>query len=444
MKSVFSLLNSFLKACSVIALVFILSSCAGVVNVQTQINAHAVGGRYDQALASLEDPSKYGENNRLLYLFDKGLILQMAGRYSDSAGVFEESKRTYDELYTRSISKNAESWLWNDYALPYRGEDFERVMVNILEAVDYAALGKIDEAIVEARDVNNVLNLINGQYDSSQKNVYRDDAFARLLMGILYEAGGKLNDAVISYKSSLKTYERDYLKSYGTPIPRLLKENLLAAAEKFGDRNIAEFRTAFAGIEYTSWDDKQNLGEIYFIEYQGLSPVKVSQQIPVPLPDGIVTQIAFPRYEERSRNFRPTVISATGFDGGVTYNENTELGEDIGAIAVKNLADRKIRVIAKSALRAGAKYVAERALEQRAEKNSGEGAAFLVKLAGSVYNIFSEQADLRCWQTLPGQIRIGRLLLKPGDYDLKAGNKNLEHLTLAAGEKRFFLFRTIP
>ncbi len=426
-----------------LAFVLTLSSCAGVIAFSPQVNNFAVSGRYTEALQLLDDPSKYGVNNYLLFLLDKGLVLHLAGRYKESIDVFEEAKLKYDELYTQSVSKNAASWLWNDYALPYRGEDFERVMLNVFQALNFAVMGKIDDALVEARDVDSILNAINDQYSPDQKNAYRQDAFARFLMGILYESAGKLNDAVISYQLSVKAYENDYRKNYATVTPQILKENLLAAAEKFGARDLEEYRNSFLATVYVPWDEKQKKGEIFFIEYQGLSPVKIPLQIPIPLPDGYISQISFPRYEKRFKDSVAMRISASTLGGGVVYSNASQLGEDIAAIAVKNLDDRRIRVIAKTVVRATGKYLSERILENNIKRRHGEGAASVFKIVGSIYNLISQQTDLRSWQTLPAEIRLGRLILEPGDYDIAAGNRNLGQVHLAAGDKKFFIVRTI-
>lgn len=423
-------------------MVVVLSSCAGVNKISPQINDLAVGGRYGQALQILENPQKYGNNNRLLFLLDKGLVLHFAGRYEESISVFEEAKLKYEELYTQSLTKHAGSWLWNDYALPYQGEDFERVMVNVFQALNFAVLGKIDEALVEARDVDSVLNLINDQYPSDQKNVYRQDAFARLLMGILYESAGNINDAVISYKLSLQAYANDYQKNYGTAAPLILKENFLAVAERFGDRDFDKYQAVFGNIDYVSFGLKQKKGEIVVVEYQGISPFKIPVEIPIPLPDGYISKMAFPRYQKRHNDFLALALSASALDGGLVYSNESQLGEDISAIAVKNLDDRKVRVIAKAIVRMAGKYAAEKALEKHVDKQHGQMAADFVRIVGSLYNFFSEQADLRSWQTLPAQIAIGRLILEPGEYELTAGEKKLGKVRLAAGEKKFFIVRT--
>lgn len=430
------------RIATLIASVFVLSSCAGVINVQPQVNGLAIAGRFDQALQVLDDPAKYGKNNRLLFLLDKGLVLHMAGRYKESTSVFEDAKLEYDQLYTESISKISASWLWNDYALPYRGEDFERVMLNIFEAMNFAAVGDIEGALVEARNVDSVLNALNQQYDEKHQNVYRDDAFAQLLMGIFYEADGNLNDALICYRRSWKVYERDYKKRYGTETPLILKENLLAAAEKFGDFDLAQYRRNFADVNYVGWDEKKKKGEIIVIEYAGLSPLKLPTQIPVPLPGGYASQITFPKYQKRDIDIPLTTVSVAAVEGGQQYSQSVELGEDIAAIAVKNLDDRKIRVMAKAILRPAGKYLLERGLEYSLEKDHGKGTASVMKYAGTLYNMVSERPDLRSWQTLPAQIRIARVLVPPGEYTVSTGVDSFGSVTLSAGEKKFLIVRT--
>ncbi|MEK7098109.1 MAG: hypothetical protein AAB906_04650, partial [Patescibacteria group bacterium] len=272
---------------------------------------------------------------------------------------------------------------------------------------------------------------------------YREDAFARLLMGILYETNGNLNDALISYRLSWQAYDRDYKSHFGTTAPLILKENLLAAAEKFADADLAQYRQVFSDVKFISWDEKKKKSEIIVIEYAGLSPLKLPTQIPIPLPNGYLTQITFPRYQKRASDLTATAITVSSLENGVTFSGASELGEDIEAIAVKNLNDRKIRVMAKAVLRPAGKYLLERGLEYSLRKDHGDGTASVVQYVGSLYNMVSERPDLRSWQTLPAQIRIGRLLLKPGEYELTVGSKNLGSVRLTAGEKKFFIVRTL-
>ena len=242
-------------------------------------------GRYRQAVSFLDSNKKsYGRNNLLLYLLNKGCILHFSGEYRQSIDILEKAKQEYDRLYTKSATGIAGTWLMNEYAAPYRGEDFERVMINIFQALNYSLLDNIEEALVEARDVDLKLRLINNRYGPNEKNAYKEDAFARFFMGILYEAlksNDGYNDAYISYSKALEIYRDDYAKNYNVRPPSLLKENLLAAAE-FMEKSIRRAQKA----------------EVYLIQYNGLLPSKTETTIPIPLPDGYIVSLAFSQYKK--------------------------------------------------------------------------------------------------------------------------------------------------
>jgi hypothetical protein len=66
-----------------------------------------------------------------------------------------------DKLYTKSAVDETYSFLSNDLALKYTGEDFEQVMVDILSALDYMYTGNFKDARIEVKKVNNKINLIS-------------------------------------------------------------------------------------------------------------------------------------------------------------------------------------------------------------------------------------------------------------------------------------------
>ncbi|MCK5581593.1 MAG: hypothetical protein KAJ18_10025 [Candidatus Omnitrophica bacterium] len=426
-------------------LVVCCSSCTTVPAIQPQINSLVIAKRFDRALKVFEDhPQGYSEKNRLLYFLDKGLVLHLAGQYEKSIDELEKAKGKYGLLYTRSITKGVGSWLWNDYTKPYRGEDFERVMVNIFQALNYAMLGDISESLVEARDVDSMVSAINQQYDPGQKNVYKEDAFARMLMGILYEASGSsadLNDAFISYRKAYESYENLYQSHYAVAAPRVLKENLLTLAGWMGKEEFRQYRNKFEDVDFLSLADKQKKAQVYLIHYQGLSPLKYPDSIILLGAKGELIKISFPRYKERIFDEEPKTFLAVSKDGAA-YSAVTELGENISAIAVKNLRQRRSRIIAKSVGRQAAKYFLQKGVKEKIEENHGKDAGDLFQYGAGLVNLYAEQTDIRAWQTLPAQIRIARLLLDPGEYDLSFDGKDIGHAVVKAGHKKFFIIRT--
>ncbi len=446
-----------IKIFAILFVFVLLSSCAtSPINLQPQINSLIVANKPAKVVKLLAaNPNAYGTNNQLLYLLDKSLVLHLAHDYTKSIKVFEETKLKFDELYTHSITKGLGTWVINDYTAPYHGEDFEHVLVNIFQALNFAALDNFVEALVEAREVDSKLWVINSQYAPDQKNVYKEDAFARFLMGILYEANQTPqddNDAFISYRRAAEIYTKDYAANYGLSVPKLLQDNLLAASQFMGPAELREYQRRYPEAEGISLKEKQKKAQVYLIQYNGLIPIKIQSSIAIPLPDGFVARLAFPKYHERFYEIIASQLIAENKKGGRLVSES-ELAQDLAGIAVKNLENRKIRVLAKAALRPAGKYFLERAGEKGIRERYGDDSALGFKIGASLFNLASERADLRSWQSLPAQIRIARLILEPGEYDLSLENFNgddalmeelrLGSLVLKAGQIKFLIVRTV-
>jgi len=448
-------LQRVLSAALLPLFVILLSSCAVSSRYESRLNSLIRKGKPAQADVILGDnPDLYGRKNTLLYLLDKGLVCHFSEDYKKSIAVFEKAKLKFEELYTKSISEGLSSWIINDYAASYRGEDFERIMINVFQSLNYVMLGDLQEALVEARNVDSKLNLLNSRYKPGEKNVYKEDAFARLLMGILYEANKTkegYNDAFISYAKAVEIYENDYALNYRLEVPEILKENVLAAARFFGLTEFYRYRAKYSGVKFFSLEEKAKKAEVFLIQYNGFSPVKEEEILPVVLPDGYVVQVAFPKYKTVSSGTHGARLSAKN-NRNEDFSVITQLGEDISAIAVKNLDNRKVRITAKAIASATGKYLLEKEGEKSINKKYGQDAGKTFKILSSLFNVISSRADLRSWQTLPSQIRIARLLLEPGEYDitvtdLDAQNgalteRSLGKVNLSGGEKKFFVIRS--
>lgn len=447
--------NMFMRAIGVLSLVFLLSSCGALPKSQPQIDALLISNNYGQALDILEqDKNSYRANNELLYFLDKGMLEHLNRDYTRSIETFAKAQQKFDELYTESLTKIAATWVFNDYSAPYHGEDFEHVFINVFQALNYLMLGKYEDAIVEARDVDSKLNAINVQYKADQKNVYKEDAFIRLLMGVLYEAGKTtedINDAYISYTKAAHIYENDYSDNYGLSASLLLKENILTTAKAMGWMEFSRAQEKYPDIKVITLKQKKKKAEVYLIQYNGISPKKIEDSLTIPMLDGNVVKIAFPKYVRRPYGITSSRFIANSSAGKV-FQVSSERVQDVGSIARKNLARRKVRFIAKSALRAAGRYMIEKKQKKNIEKKQGKGAAGWFGFFANIYNVMIEKADLRCWRSLPDEIRIARLLLDPGEYEFMVENFNdsgsnlgafnIKKANLQAGQKLFFMIHT--
>src|SRR5579884_382450 len=398
----------------------LLTACGPSLHHQQLVEQDLLSHRYSDADAVVEKNKKdYGDRNLLLYYLDRGFLLHLAGRYEESNRFFEKATAEVDRLYTQSISTHAGAMLTNDNLLPYEGEDFETVLIHLFSALNYTALGRWDDALVEARQVDDRLNLLNDKY--TQKNVYKEDAFARYLTGILYEARGEFNDAFISYRQAYGAFE-DYKKNYHIQIPSRLGIDLIRTASILHlPEEQEEYKKRFPEAAAIASEKSDRTGEVVVITYEGRSPIKEDYFIDAPVPNGnggvYMVRVALPRFVPRPSKVGS--VEVTFRQGATVLKQRSDLMEDITAIAKKNLEDRIGRISAKAIARATAKYVATRAAEHEAKKRGGEGAEILTGLLANVYSVATEQSDKRSWRTLPSKIRLARLSLPPGQWEVR-------------------------
>ncbi len=91
-------------------------------------------------------------------------------------------------------------------------------MISVLQALNYAQLGKDEDALVEVRRVNERLQ----KMIVDEKKPYEQLAIARYLGGVLYEDQRDWDAAYIDYAKALKLEPR--LGSLAEPLLRLAKQ----------------------------------------------------------------------------------------------------------------------------------------------------------------------------------------------------------------------------
>lgn len=381
-----------------------------------QMRTMLASGRYDAASDYIKGKkdSFYGETNVVLFYMDYLATLHHAKRFKESNAQVEAAARKIEDLYTTSISKQAAAILTSDNVIPYEGEDFEKALIHVYGALNYAFNGQRDDALVEARRVEQKLQVLNDQRKKEgRQNQYSEDAFIRWLSGCFYETDGDdqaANDALISYRKALDAYEKSYTPKYATPVPRLVLSDMLRVAEKLGfSDDAARIKKSYPNTQYDK--EARGKGSVVFLHFNGESPYKVDKSWEAITPDAKVVRVAYPEYHSKTKR----IVGAELKVGGVTVR--TELFEDINAIAVSNLEDHMGRIKAKMIARALAKYAAAKIAEESTKAaTKDETAGFLVGLAASIAGAATEQADKRSWLMLPSSIDVAKVAVPPGEH----------------------------
>ncbi len=431
-------LSPHLLVSVLVATSLLLAGCAMSTSFYKKVDADMSRDNFVQAAQVVKsNRAKYGKNSTVLYNLEEGLLLHYAGEYRLSTDHLAASEREMDELYTKSISKIAGSFVLNDNELPYQGEDFEKVYVNLFMALNYAELGRTEDALVEARKVDLKLNEYSQRYGG--KNSFKQDAFIRYIMGLLYESDGDVNDAFISYHQAYEGYKA-YDSLYHTACPSFLKSDLVRTAGELGFTDRLERYEKEFGMSYS--DSSKSMGNLLLVVYSGKGPIKEQVKIRVSIPDtsGEVHSffIAVPKFHARQKGFRTYDVSVLG--GAKQERIATQVGENVNMIAEKDLQDRLSLIYLKAGGRAILKFLAAEKIKKET-KAKGKGSYLTNLLTSSLvdaaYNA-SEQADIRTWRTLPHDIQIAQFLLPPGTYSLAVNRGNGTRLmtkpvTISAG-----------
>ncbi|WP_441000501.1 COG3014 family protein [Fodinibius sp. SL11] len=452
----------------VLLAIVLIAGCATYYQTTLDFQENFVKGEIEEANKVLDKNKKAAtkDKSKLLYNLQKGVVLQMLGRFEESNKFLEEAY-IFTQDYRQSNLNKAASLVTNPTTKPYTGEDHELVLIHYYKALNYLRMNQYEEALVECRRINNRLNQLNDRYEN-RKNRYKRDAFAMNLMGIIYEASGDVNNAFIAYRNAYEAYSEDYKQHFNTDVPTQLKKDLLRTAYLNGfPEELERYEKKFS-TEY-KYQEKKG-GELVFFWHNGLGPVKdewslnffivkgqggfvifVNEELglsfPFPLPamgegtgglgDLKFIRVAFPKYVER----KPYNQSAELVSGNTTYR--LEMAQNINQIAFSTLEDRMVREFSNSLLRLALKQTAE---GQTRKLNQNLGALL------SIVNAVSEKADTRNWQTIPYTISYARVPLEEGENKIKlntrtprkSGNKEkVFEFRAQKGETIFYSFHSL-
>jgi len=402
------------------AIVLTQSACVSVTLNRGEIESYLLRQQPEQALATLESHNP-DDRNKSLYLLDKAMLLRMQNRFEDSNSAFEKAKKLTAKLDAVSLREQAAAITINDSQRSYLPPVFEQVLVHCFQAINYLQLQQYDEARVEILQLNELLK----QEDEIQM------PFARYLSGLVFEFNYELDNALIAYRKAYQAYG-----SYHSPIPLVLKEDLLRLTDYLGlSEEHKKFQDEFALQAWPRQQEVNQQAHVIALVFNGLMPRKHSFEISVQSPaDGQLHRISTPFYEHRAvRVYRAELSTETS-------STSSELIAQLDEPARAALKSEMPAIIARTIARVSIK-------NKVVDKTRNDTP--LLSLALNIATFLTEQADTRGWNTLPQQILIMRLNLPAGSHDLKltlAGSslpgtiQPWQQVTINKGESRLFSY----
>lgn len=423
-----------------LGLVFFMYGCASYHDRITAYYTNVTEGNWGEAEKALEKNTLLKKpRNKLLYLMERGRVAHLGGDYERSNRYLNEADQLY-EVGLKNTGDAIVGAVLNPMSQNYKGEDFEIFMLHYYKALNYFYLGQKEEALVEARRIT-LQTQAQGDYYNDKSSRYSKDAFSLLLQGLIYEADKDYNNAFIAYRNAVEVFENAPNQVYyGVDMPENLKYDVMRMAYKMGftselHKFEKQFNTVFKDYETTSG------GELIFFWENGLAPVKRQKDVffslikgedgalfftdaiggmMIPFDFGIAgntdisaihsLRVALPEYELRQPLYRNGTL-AIGRDVF-----EFELVENVNQLAVQTLEERFGKEMGELLTRVAVKKAAEYALTSSARSSNGKKDALLegLGLGVQLFSLFSEKADTRNWQTLPGYINYVRVPLQPG------------------------------
>jgi uncharacterized protein len=421
--------KNYLKLLIFFAVITIsFTSCSTYQGKTSEIQDNVFDSNFKVASASIEKNSfLLKPRNRLLYLFEKGKVEHLNGNYELSNQFLEEAYILIDDKIKTDVGQAIASKLTNPMAEPYKGEDFEKVLIHYYKALNYFQLGNKEDAIVEAKRINIKLLKLNENYKEN-KNTYAQDAFSQIVLGILFESTNQINDAFIAYRNAEEIYQSHKGVYFDVPIPEQLKIDLQRTSKAIGfTKDYNDYVKKYGKKTISSATDEA----IVFWE-NGKGPAKDQikltasgaggafvgtydddlSNIIIPIPANVnlgINAIAIPKYTKRASYYNSASLIVNNKE------QKFELCQDLYPIAKQCLKDRMMREVINIAIRYGAKKAVSKGLGFLGNQLLPSYASGLTGLAVDGANAATEKADTRNWQTLPATISYIRVPVINGE-----------------------------
>lgn len=407
---------------------------AGCSSIQTQkkqfveVDRNVSGQNFIGAAASLEKSKEiyYEQKDRVLYYLDLGMLYHYAGSYPQSIRALTSAEDGIDELYTKSISKAAESLLLNDNALDYSGEDYENVYLNIFKALNYMGDNNFDDSFVEIRRTDNKLSQLEDKYrkiveglnrsqDARKKFKVEDihfsnSALARYLSLLMYRAEGQRDEARIDAGKILEAWSTESAV-YNFPPPNV--SNCLEHTHKarinvigFVGRPPELFARVFTihtfkdAVAVYTFDGK-NEAQLEVIPWKDMK-------------DGYHFKFSLPYMEKKG-----TIVGNATVELNGSETVKLQKIESLENVAQETYKLHEGITYLKTIIRTVVKGLLNEKANEELDKQTGGGVfGDLTRAITSAVVDASENADLRLSRYFPAEALVGECEVEPGAYHL--------------------------
>ncbi len=396
------------------------------------------------------------------FQYELAIVAHYADLFSESSKAFEEAEMIAEDRFTKSVSKEALSLITSDNVRPYTGTKYERLLSHYYSALNYIYADNLEGALVECRRASNLIQYFKGEDD---KYNFFGTGFLAHFSGLVFEAAGEWNNALISFKQAAEYY-KNAAELTGVPIPEDVGHSLVRLSRRL---NFTDDYERYLDQYGESPSLPKNNGELIFFYETGYVPRKLEESLTFPIlkvdkfgEEDNDDSIKFARtlhtregmvvdeveLEYLLRVAIPIIHSNRPVYNGIRVSVGGEttsgvLIEDVETLAIETMKSQRGVIIIRTLIRALGKYL----LTKKAKKQN--------KILGAVVNLagaITESADTRSWQTLPNQIYMVRMPLPEGTHNISLSfldtnglvrdRMSIKDVNITSNRMTFLNFRT--
>ncbi len=440
-----------------LACVWMLAGCQTHRQLIEQAHESYWQGDLDRSEAELTRAMERPKNDLAVLRLDQAMLEFQRGHFADSQLLLKQAREELAAIPPASeTARSAVSYLTDDTRRAYTGEDHEKLLLQVLlalnsllradgDAVAYAhQLGNECAALLASRPIaepaadtpvsaTQVDNLSDaapssGNSSSGSSSLGNSSPGNSALVNTAAQPLIPKIDPVrfeLAFAPLLRAVIRgESALNHDDKLRHLQEANQWRPGSEFLERELAQ---AAAGQLAPP-----GYGSLYVIGLVGRGPTKVTgteevtsqallvaDQILSALGDYTLPPTVAPIKVARIELSPVTVDSLR-----VSINQQelgtTENVGDIGRLAISRQQEQMPQIVARAVVRRVLKksLIVAGKSASGADKESGHDLTSLLYTAAGVAWEAAEQADLRCWSLLPGSIQVFRIDLPAGDHQL--------------------------
>ena len=354
----------------------------GYIAATSGARAEFYSGQFDEAAKKLEKPAHTEGKDQLLYLLDRATALHHASAFDESNKDFLLADKIAEISDYTSISKEVSSVFVTEEIKHYKGDEYEYVLISQYLAMNFLMLGKMEDALVESRRVNQKLyRLVN-----EGKRKYNLNPMAQYLAALLYENGKEWEDSYIDYQG---------VRKLQAALPYLREDLYRLAWRTKNNEDMNKWADEFAltDEEKKRIRDTANDPEVVFIIENGRAPQKE------PSPEWN----AIPKFYSKYNPTDHVQISVKSESGDAVSEGRSFDMYDVESVANQNMDEKYGPLLAKKI----AGLVVKGVVAAEVGKNTDPGLGYLLFQAMNAM----DTADTRSWLTLPKSFQVARVRL---------------------------------